>query len=537
MSSEYLKALNIGSGLDTKQIVDAIIAARKTPKENFIKNKIADKQTKTSSFGEVKNAISSFETNLSLYSGINGLSLQGNSTAFTAQISDPSKAKAFSHSINVSNLATSQTLVFGGFSSATTTVGTGTLNFAFGTWNGSSFAANGSTSNLTIPSGNNTLEGVADFINDASIGVNASVVKSEEANYALVLRSPTGASNAIQVTATEDDVASSFDQLNYTTYDSSKEVSAASDSVMTIDGVEIKRTTNTITDLVDGVTLTLNAKSNSAETFSAAYDVETAQVAMQGFVAEINALTKLLRSKVARGTETKAGGDLPGDPLVRSIIDQITTLNNEPISGFGASAIYLANFGVLTNRDGTLSLDATKFRSEFNRAPDAFNAVLNSRVTTGSAMVSGSITGTDYVPGNYSFAVNGNAATLDGAAMTFADSQYSVNSGNASGLIVEITGSGASTDVFLGRSLLDKLKNFSNSTLAYGNDIDERIANYNTDISEYNSSLANFEKQMENLKQQYINQFAAMDASVASLNRTKESLTAMMDGWNSMMRG
>ena len=65
MSSEYLKALNIGSGLDTKQIVDAIIAARKTPKENLIKNKIADKQTKTSSFGEVKNAISSFETNLS----------------------------------------------------------------------------------------------------------------------------------------------------------------------------------------------------------------------------------------------------------------------------------------------------------------------------------------------------------------------------------------------------------------------------------------------------------------------------------------
>ena len=121
--------------------------------------------------------------------------------------------------------------------------------------------------------------------------------------------------------------------------------------------------------------------------------------------------------------------------------------------------------------------------------------------------------------------------------MTFADSQYSVNSGNASGLIVEITGSGASTDVFLGRSLLDKLKNFSNSTLAYGNDIDGRISNYNTDISEYNRSLANFEKQMENLKQQYINQFAAMDASVASLNRTKESLTAMMDGWKSMMRG
>ena len=87
---------------------------------------------------------------------------------------------------------------------------------------------------------------------------------------------------------------------------------------------------------------------------------------------------------------------------------------------------------------------------------------------------SGSITGTDYVPGNYSFVVNGSANTVDGAAMTFADSQYSVNSGNVSGLIVEITGSGASTDVFLG-GLPDKLKNFSNSTLAYGNDIDEEF--------------------------------------------------------------
>ena len=65
---------------------------------------------------------------------------------------------------------------------------------------------------LTIPSGNNTLEGIADFINDASMG-SMRVVKSEEANYALVLRSSLGASNVIQLTATEDDAASAFDQL------------------------------------------------------------------------------------------------------------------------------------------------------------------------------------------------------------------------------------------------------------------------------------------------------------------------------------
>ena len=46
MSSEYLKALNIGSGLDTKQIVDAIIAARKTPKENLLKTRLQTNKPK-----------------------------------------------------------------------------------------------------------------------------------------------------------------------------------------------------------------------------------------------------------------------------------------------------------------------------------------------------------------------------------------------------------------------------------------------------------------------------------------------------------
>ena len=70
--------------------------------------------------------------------------------------------------------------------------------------------------------------------------------------------------------------------------------------------------------------------------------------------------------------------------------------------------------------------------------------------------------------------------------------------------------------------------------MLYGNDIDERITEYNHDISDYTESLIEFQAQIDSLQAQYTDQFAAMDSAVASLNKTKESLTMMMDGWKAM---
>ena len=86
----------------------------------------------------------------------------------------------------------------------------------------------------------------------------------------------------------------------------------------------------------------------------------------------------------------------------------------------------------------------------------------------------------------------------------------------------------------MGRSLLEKLEIFVESSLSYGNDIDERVSEYNNDISGYTTKLIEFQAQIDALQTQYTNQFAAMDSAVASLNKTKESLTMMMDGWKAM---
>ena len=52
-------------------------------------------------------------------------------------------------------------------------------------------------------------------------------------------------------------------------------------------------------------------------------------------------------------------------------------------------------------------------------------------------------------------------------------------------LSVELNGGGTNTTIYMGRSLLDKLDNFVENSLSYGNDIDERISEYNNDISDY----------------------------------------------------
>lgn len=539
MSSEYIQALKIGSGLDTNNIVDAIIDARRVTKETQLNDRIEEREVKISTFGEIKSSLSSLETNLGLYDGITGLKIDQNGTSFTASITDQGAASNFSHSLEVSSLATSQTLVFDGYSSADTALGTGSLAIAFGTWSGSSFTANGTSSTVAITSGNDTLEGIAAKVNDAAIGVTASVVMKSTGNYALVFQATTGASNAMQITVTEDNSSSSLDGLNYTTYSATTQTVAGADAALTIDGVGITRTSNTITDLIDGVTLSLTSKTTSAETVSAVFDQDTAMVAAQGFVAELNAVISSLNTQYSRGTGVGDGGNLPGDPLVRSMISQIRSIITTGITGFGASDIYLANFGVMTNRDGSISLDTDVFKAKYAANPDSFNALLNSRVTTGSQLVTGTMTGDAYVAGSYAFTVSGTTATIDSGSMTYDSSNkvFYTNSGNAAGVRMEISGSGTNTTTYIGRSALEKLTDFTKKALAYGNDIDDRITTYNTEITDYTTTLADFEDKIASLRIQYVNQFAAMDRAVAGLDRTKETLNSMMESWKGSMSG
>ena len=140
---------------------------------------------------------------------------------------------------------------------------------------------------------------------------------------------------------------------------------------------------------------------------------------------------------------------------------QLRGYTTTPVTGFGDTDIYLTDFGVTTNRDGSLSLDSAKFQKTYAANPDAFTAMTTSRITTGSELVSATVAGTYPKEGVYSFDIaSDSSATLDGSAMTVSGSDYTISGHDAGGLKLTITSGGADTKVYVGKSLFESLDDF-----------------------------------------------------------------------------
>ena len=148
---------------------------------------------------------------------------------------------------------------------------------------------------------------------------------------------------------------------------------------------------------------------------------------MSLIVDEMNTLMTDLSTMLARGSNGDAGGPLAGDTLVRSLQRQLQAMTSTAIIGFQNTSIYMADYGVETNRDGSLSFNTDTFQSAFEANPDGFAAITNSRITSSSNMVTPSVAGTQPEAGIYAFdlAADG-SATLGGDAMTKSGSEYTM---------------------------------------------------------------------------------------------------------------
>ena len=323
-----------------------------------------------------------------------------------------------------------------------------------------------------------------------------------------------------------------YDPENYSA-DSTHQVAAGVDAQFTLDGVSITRSTNEIDDLLDGVTITLNKTTTSDVSLIASYDAVEAKQALDLFVNELNYMIDKLNEVTFRGTSGEDNaGPLAGDPLMKSYLNTLKSMTVKPLPGFQENDIYLSNFGVMTERDGSLTVDETKFNEFFEANPDAFSALMNSRAVTDSNIVQAEISGSLWEAGNYEFNINPDmTADLEGDTMSLEDGKYKITTGDARGLALTVLGSGEDTTVRIGKSLLDILKEFSYSVLVSNNEIDTKISTYNSDISDYEDSLDKLTDRMKNERERYVEQFTAMESSVASLKKTGEMLDNFMESW------
>ena len=540
MATDYLSALNVGSGLNTTEIIDALVNAERAPREKIITDGKEERNVSISALGQVKTELSGFNSSLGLVKSVSGLAPVQPATAARIEITDASKAGAFSHQLEVQSLATAQTLVFDGFTAPEQELGAGSLTISFGTWSGGSFTADANASNatITIADGADSLSDIRNAINAADIGVTASLITTSSGNVSLMVKSATGADKALRIVATETVSGSGLAGLDYSAHDNTVELTAATDASLTLDGVTVTRSINTIDDLFDGMEMTLLKTTSGAETIGADWDSTTALAAMNVLVEQINTLNSTLADLSKRSTDGTENGPLAGDPLVRGIRSRMRAITTEPIRGYGDDPVYLANFGLRTERDGSITLDENTFLKTFKDNPADFSAIVQNRITASNTGIKVSAFSDDWKSGTYALAVFGNGdTTLDGVEISGSNGTYRITAGDASGLSLTVPSGISNETIYMGRSIVNQLENYVDTLLARNNDIDTLISRYNDDIAEFDDKLASLDTRMTSLKDRYVRQFSAMESLVASLKNTEKSLDNMMESWKGMMNG
>ena len=203
--NDVFSALNVGSGLNTTELIKNLIEAERAPKEEKITNKIETTEVSISAIAELKKTIKDSNDVIDDLDGTSVFTGNSTSTAVSLTVDDPAKIKEMVNSITISKLARGQTLVYDGFSSATSNIGSGTLIFQRGEWNNGTFTEDTTYNSKQVIIGDTsyTLNDVKDAINQGNVGITASVIKKTADDYALALRAETGASNSFEIRVVE----------------------------------------------------------------------------------------------------------------------------------------------------------------------------------------------------------------------------------------------------------------------------------------------------------------------------------------------
>lgn len=414
----------IGSNLDVNGIVSKLMSVEQRPVA-LLDKKEASYQAKLSAYGTLQGTVSSFQ---SAVQGLNSLSKfqstkasPGDSTVLTA--SSSSIAASGSYSIDVTTLAQAQKLVATGQSSLTAAIGGGTsttLTFDFGTvqggtfasgkYTGATFTSNGSgVKTVTIDSSNNSLAGIKDAINNADIGVTASIVNDGGTSpYRLVFASNSeGKSNSIKLSVNGDATLSgllSHNPANDTGQSLSESVSAQN-AEFSVNGVAISKTSNTVSDVIQGVTLNL-LKASGSTTLSVSKDTASVTTSVNALVTAYNALNKSIADLTAYDPKTKVAGPLLGDSTVRTIQTQIRRTLSTPLSNPSGSFSALGQIGVSFQKDGSLAVDSSKLQSALNTNFSDIAGLFASNGKATDSLVSYTGSTSSTMPGTYALSVS-----------------------------------------------------------------------------------------------------------------------------------
>ncbi|HYR42278.1 MAG TPA: flagellar filament capping protein FliD [Terriglobia bacterium] len=332
------------NGFDFNSIINATIQSESGPLQT-LQTRQATLTNKDSALSSLGAQISQLETTVtSLASQTSFTNVTANpSDSTVASVSTGSGAVAGTYELNIGNLAKSQvTSSTTGYTDTTAVAADGgSISFTIG----------GQTTPAIQVTSQTTLSGLADQINSQNTGVFAAVVNDGTNNKLVVTSRKTGQSNGF--TINNQLTNSSGTALAFAAGQSASSGNAqnALDANFTVNGLNIKSGSNTVTSAIPGVTVTL-LKSGATNVHVAA-DYSALQNTLSTLVSQYNSLQQFVKDQSA--TRNGQSGPLANNPLARQIMNDIRS--QLMASDNSGQYHYLADIGLQFTRTGTLTFD------------------------------------------------------------------------------------------------------------------------------------------------------------------------------------
>ncbi len=340
----------LSTGLNTSSLIDELVKAERQPitllerRQTTLQKNVSLLQEVNGKLSALKSAATKLSTAASFF-----IKKVTSANEESLGVTAGSNADVGNRLITVSALARASTLASASFNdTTTTTVGTGTLGITVGT----------TTTNVTVDLSNNTLQGIRDAINNSGANVTAAIVPENDSTtptYRLVVNGKNpGTANAASLDTSGIALGFSDVTLGFTT------TQPAQNASLTIDGIAISRSTNTISDAINGVTLDVKATAASPIQVTVNNNTDAIKTQLNDFVKAYNEVQSFVATQTKYDSVTKTTGPLIGDSALRSLQSSLRGVIATTVVG---TPSVLAEIGVTSQRDGTLSVDDAKLSS------------------------------------------------------------------------------------------------------------------------------------------------------------------------------
>ncbi len=354
----------IVSGLNTTSLIDAIVTAQRVT-VNVMEAHQEEFELQREAVAGVKNRLVELTDAIGQMGTAEefvAYSVAGNSAQYT--LTAGAGATPGSYSIQVERLATAQSTSSQGFNDPNASVlGTGTVTLT---------TAQGVQTDVTVDASNNSLTGLAAELNEID-GISAYVLDTGAAidRYRLIVQGEgTGAQNAFTLDTSALAGGTALTLNNDI---------AAVDAQLKIGGVTVLSGSNTLTDVVPGLTIELHAAGASADTATVALDTDETRAKLEAVIEAYNSALGYYAQMSVYNTTEDIRGPLFGESTTRRAIEDLGGMiaNAYPVPGTDLRS--LAELGVSTGRDGTLTLDTAAFNKAFEADPDSVTALLTDK--------------------------------------------------------------------------------------------------------------------------------------------------------------